>query len=134
MKPYFSIVIPAFNEQDYIRATLEHLFNAVDKFIETGKESEVIVVDNASTDNTAKIARSLGARIVHENLPGIGRARNAGARASKGIFIIFLDADTLVSDNLLERIHKSTSQDDCIGGAVSTDYRPRRYIDRKSVV
>ena len=58
--PLVSVVIPAYNEEKYLPACLEALSR------QTFRDFEVVVVDNNSTDRTAEIARSLGARVVHE--------------------------------------------------------------------
>lgn len=79
-------------------------------------DGEVIVVDNNSTDNTAAIARYYGAEVVFEPFNQISRARNAGARYSRGNFLIFLDADTLLSKELLQIALKRLSTRKCCGG------------------
>jgi glycosyltransferase involved in cell wall biosynthesis len=70
----------------------------------SGFTSEIIVVDNNSTDNTAELARQAGARVVFEPINQIGRARNAGAAHATGDWLLFLDADSLLSPGLLADI------------------------------
>jgi glycosyltransferase involved in cell wall biosynthesis len=60
---------------------------------------EVVVVDDASTDRTAAIAREHGARVVSVQCRQIARTRNAGARAAIGEMLVFVDADTLVTES-----------------------------------
>ncbi len=86
----------------------------------------MVVVDNNSTDDTAAIARTAGAAVVHEPVQGIARARNAGARHAQGDVLVFVDADALVSPALLEAIHDAMSDPSCIGGGVDVEYQPRR--------
>src|SRR5262245_12658348 len=62
---------------------------------------EIVVCDNNSRDRTAEVARAAGARVVFEGPNQIARARNAGARAAAGEWLVFVDADTLVSGELL---------------------------------
>jgi glycosyltransferase involved in cell wall biosynthesis len=88
-----SFIIPAHNEAALIGATLTMLRASADTLVEP---YEVIVVDDASTDATAAIARSHGATVVAVNLRHIAAARNAGARAARGDLLVFVDADTLV--------------------------------------
>lgn len=92
-----SIVIPAFNEEQ-----------AIGKVIGTlpkGFLDEIIVVDNGSTDNTAKVATAAGARVVFEPRPGYGAACFAGARASRDSdIIVFLDGDYSDDPGQLEMI------------------------------
>ncbi len=85
-----SVIIPAFDEERYLPATLDRLRRAADHLgAVPGRDIEMIVVDNASTDRTAEIALDAGARVVPVPEHNIGRARNAGAAASTG-FALFL--------------------------------------------
>jgi len=94
-----SIVIPAFNEADYIENTLSSVFACSETYLGA---IEVIVVDNNSTDATAYIARKCGAQVVFEPINQIARARNTGAKAASGKFLIFLDADTTIHGDILD--------------------------------
>ncbi len=96
-----SIVIPAYNEEKLLPRTLEALKGAVEGFRARGWETEVVVCDNNSTDRTAEIARGAGARVVFEAVNQIGRARNTGASAADGDWILFLDADSVPTRELL---------------------------------
>ena len=87
--PRYSVVIPAYNEEASIGACLDSL--AAQDF---AGAVEWIVVDNNCTDRTADIARSRGARVVHEERPGVIWARQAGFAAAGGDYIITTDADT----------------------------------------
>lgn len=109
----FSIVIPAWNESDSIEATLEAAKTAV-----AGQaiDGDIIVVDNNSTDNTAELAIKAGARVVFEPINQIARARNAGASASEAKWLVFLDADTTLTAELLAAALKELSSGDVIGG------------------
>src|SRR2546427_1194202 len=122
-----SIVVPAFNEEGYLGETLASL-NRAKAFLhgESSIQAEIIVVDNDSADATANIAFALGAAIARETLHNVGKVRNAGAKLSNGETIVFVDADTVVPDNLLSRIADVMSDDTCLGGAVDTDYRPKK--------
>lgn len=126
-----SIIIPAFNEEGYLPGTLGHLRAAIEAsgFV-LGREVEILVIDNASTDRTAEIAREAGARVVAVPERNIARVRNAGARAATGEVLVFLDADTLVPANLLDRIIEVMRDPTCAGGAVDTEYRPARRLIR----
>ncbi len=92
--PKISVIIPALNEEKYIRYSMEGLRH------QTFKDFETIVVDSNSTDNTRKIARKY-AKVVLADRMGAGAARNVGAKAAKGEILVFLDADTKPSKNLL---------------------------------
>lgn len=93
-----SIIIPAWNEAEWLPRTLAAVHRAL---ADLPVFAEVIVVDNASTDTTAAIAREHGARVVSEVERQIARARNTGARAAFGNMLIFVDADTWPSGELL---------------------------------
>lgn len=88
-----SFVIPAHNESKLIAKTLDNLQQAIELL---KLEAEIVVVDDASTDDTAEIARRLGARVVSVNLRNIGAVRNAGAASANRSTLIFVDADTIV--------------------------------------
>ena len=79
-----SVVIPCHNEEEGIRVVLQQMPALVD---------EVVVVDNASTDGTAKVARALGARVVHEARKGYGRAYKTGFAAARGDILVTMDGD-----------------------------------------
>jgi glycosyltransferase involved in cell wall biosynthesis len=109
-----SLVVPAHNEE----AVLEHMLRTLLSSAEaTGEPFEAIVADDASTDRTADIARSLGAIVVPVNLRNIGAVRNAGARAARGDILIFVDADTLVPRETLAAAISAIRQGAVGGGA-----------------
>ena len=93
-----SFVVPAHDEERLLARTLETLHAAADAL---GEPYDVTVVDDASTDATPTIALAAGVRVVRVAHRQIARARNAGARASTGDLLIFVDADTLVSVEVL---------------------------------
>ncbi len=101
---YLSIVIPAFNEARLIQQSLHSVATSIAANQRSGFTSEIIVVDNNSTDNTAELARLAGATVVFEPINQIGRARNAGAAHATGDWLLFLDADSLLSPGLLAEI------------------------------
>jgi glycosyltransferase involved in cell wall biosynthesis len=88
------------------------------------------VVDNASTDATAEIARDAGATVVAERMRNVGRARNAGAAAAAGDLLVFVDADTWLPPDALERIARAMDEPQCVGGALDLVHRPRRRLLR----
>ena len=110
-----SFIVPAHNEEFLIARTLDAINIAASRI----KESyEVIVVDDASTDKTAKIARTLGAQVHEVNLRKISAVRNAGARQARGDCLIFVDADTLVYENTLKAALKAMRNGSVGGGAL----------------
>lgn len=101
---HLSIVIPAFNEARLVEQCLGSVVDSITANTKPGFTSEVIVVDNNSTDNTAELARQGGAQVVFEPINQIGRARNAGAAQATGDWLLFLDADSVLSPGLLSDI------------------------------
>ena len=95
-----SVIVPAFNEEKLIAQSLRSIKAALSSFTARGWETEVVVCDNNSTDRTAAIAADEGAVVVFEPVNQIGRARNAGARAASGDWLIFVDADSFPSSEL----------------------------------
>jgi len=120
-----SVIIPAFNEEAYLGHTLTSL-NRAKSFlqIERGFAVEIIVVDNASDDATADVAKALGVTVIAESQHNIARVRNSGAKLSQGEVLVFVDADTIVPEKLLWRIVQAMSDASCFGGAIDSDYRP----------
>lgn len=110
-----SIVVPAHDEALTLPATLIALREAL---AETGRRGEIIVVDNASEDATAEIARAHGATVVVEPHRQISRARNRGAREARQPYLLFVDADTWPPAALLERALAELDAGACGGGAV----------------
>lgn len=115
--PDYSIVVPAYNEEKLLPSTLRALRDAME--CASGYSGELIVVDNNSTDDTARVAREAGATVVFEPLNRISRARNAGAREARGQCLVFVDADTHVSSSLLKQtLYAVLREDGGAGGAL----------------
>jgi glycosyltransferase involved in cell wall biosynthesis len=86
------------------------------------RPSEIIVVDNDSQDRTKQISVAFGANVVSEREHNISKVRNAGAEHSMGDVLIFIDADTLVPENLFQKILTVMEDGRCYGGAVAVEY------------
>jgi glycosyltransferase involved in cell wall biosynthesis len=95
-----SAVVPAFNEEKLLAASLASIRDAMSSFTDKGWAIELIVCDNNSTDRTAEIARAAGATVVFEPVNQIARARNCGAVAATGDWLVFVDADSYPSREL----------------------------------
>ena len=92
-----SIIVPAFNEEQFLGKSLAQIKAAASALANTGWGTELIVCDNNSTDRTAEIARAAGANVVFEPVNQISRARNSGATAATGDWLVFVDADSYPS-------------------------------------
>jgi glycosyltransferase involved in cell wall biosynthesis len=113
-----SFVIPAHDEARLLGATLDALHAAADAL---GLEYEIVVADDASTDATADIARSRGARVLHVAHRQIAATRNAGARAARHDVLVFVDADTLVDPPVLAAALQAL-EDGAVGGGAAVDF------------
>ncbi len=117
----YSIIIPAYNEEELLPATLAALQDAKS---ELPGQGEIIVVDNNSTDATAKVARESGSRVVFESVNRISTARNAGANAALGKWLVFVDADTLVPPTLLRQAIEALETGEIGGGGACIRFGP----------
>jgi glycosyltransferase involved in cell wall biosynthesis len=100
MTKIVSVVIPAYNEQNYISNCLD---TVLDQSVDRGIY-EVLVVDNGSIDRTALLAEAKGGRVVHEPQKGYGNALRKGVEESLGQFLAFTDADCRVPTDWIEKI------------------------------
>ncbi len=96
-----SFVIPAFNEAQYIESCVKSILASVAACDVDAGEVEIVVTDNNSTDDTAERAAAAGAHVVAEPVNQISRARNTGAAACSGAWLIFIDADSELNSDLL---------------------------------
>lgn len=96
--PLVSVIIPAFNACDFIVETINSVIN------QTWNNTEIIVVNDGSTDCTLEIVQSLSypVAIIDQENRGLGAARNAGIARAKGAFLAFLDADDLWHPKFIE--------------------------------
>lgn len=120
-----SYVVPARNEEGYIVDCLKSLYNQ-----KIDNRFEVIVVDNGSSDGTAKKVRELfpDAHLVLETIPGISAARQRGFFESKGDWVVFVDADTRLPEWWTETVLREIEDDPQVV-AISGPYK---FFDAKS--
>lgn len=97
MKPLISVILPVFNGEKYLAEAIESVRN------QSYRPLEFIIVDDGSTDDTAKVAASFGSslRYNYQQNAGTGAARNNGVEAATGDFFAFVDADDLWTENKL---------------------------------
>jgi predicted glycoside hydrolase/deacetylase ChbG (UPF0249 family) len=114
--PRFSVVIPAYNEARYLPRLLDSIDVAGAAYGAAPGAIEVIVANNASTDQTATIASQRGCRVVDQPKRVISAVRNAGAAIARGQVLTFIDADSELHPNTFEAIDRALA-DDVIGGA-----------------
>ena len=109
-----SFVIPAHNEEPMLAATLTAIHAAATA---CRIEYEVVVADDASTDRTPQIAYELNARVISVQHRQIAATRNSGARASSGELLVFVDADTLIDEEVLRAALAAVANGAIGGGA-----------------
>ncbi|MEM9347491.1 MAG: glycosyltransferase [Planctomycetota bacterium] len=119
--PDYSIVVPAYNESQQLPRTLPAILEAIGRVEARG---ELIVVDNNSKDDTAQVAEQHGATVVFEPVNMIAKARNAGAKAATGRSLIFIDADTTPSAELINAALDELAKPDCVGGGARIELDP----------
>jgi len=128
-----SVIIPAFNEEQLLGESLRHVKDAMAVFHQHGWEAELIVCDNNSTDRTAELARAAGATVVFEPVNQIARARNRGAAAASGDWLIFTDADSQPSRELFDAVAKEIVVGRCLAGGCSVRYDQTSFFTERLV-
>lgn len=96
--PKVSVIIPLYNEEKYIAACLD----SITKQTYPRALTEIIVVDNQSTDNSMAIAESFDVKVICSFAAYVGQVRNDGARVANGDVLIFLDSDCCAPENWIE--------------------------------
>lgn len=113
-----SFIVPAYNEERLLGATLDAL-HAAGRAV--GEPYELVVVDDASTDRTALIAQGHGALLVSVAHRQIAAARNSGAREANGELFIFVDADTIVTEATVRGAVEAL-RDGAVGGGAAFEF------------
>src|SRR5215470_6332257 len=99
-----------------IEETLRRILLASSSFAHKAWDTELIVCDNNSTDRTAELARKVGAHVVFEPVNQIARARNAGAVAATGDWLLFIDADSHPQPELFADVANAMASGECLAG------------------
>lgn len=100
---FFSIVIPLYNKERYIKSTLDQVLN------QSFQDFEIIVINDGSTDSSAKIVEQISdsrIKLFNKKNGGVSSARNHGIKKSSGKYIAFLDADDCWDKYYLEKMHQ----------------------------
>ncbi len=108
MKPVYSIIIPAHNEEKYLEKTIQSIRT------QSFQDYELIIVTNGCIDKTEEIAKKHEGkkiRLLSLPKPNVSVARNAGALNAQGEMLIFLDADTQLAPDALQKIKEEFTQD-----------------------
>jgi glycosyltransferase involved in cell wall biosynthesis len=123
-----SIIVPAFNEEKLIAASLRSMQEAARSFTLREWETELIVCDNNSSDATAALARAAGARVVFDPVNQIARARNTGAAAARGDWLVFIDADSRPTPELFDEVAAQIESGRCLAGGCTVRMDERHFL------
>jgi glycosyltransferase involved in cell wall biosynthesis len=115
--PRLSLVIPAYNEAQFLPRLLDSVEEARRRFRDGAGAVEVIVADNASTDPTSSIAGERGCHLVQVPRRAIAAARNGGARAARGEILAFVDADSEIHPQTFNEIDRALNGGRAVAGA-----------------
>lgn len=107
----FSIIVPCYNAQEYLRKCIESIM------IQTYKDFELIVIDDGSTDNTSSILEEYtkmysNMKVYHFENSGVSLSRRRGITLSSGKYVIFVDSDDTINPNLLYELSKTINKYD----------------------
>jgi glycosyltransferase involved in cell wall biosynthesis len=120
-----SLIIPAYNERKLLPRLLDTVDIARRRFADGRDAVEVIVADNASTDDTAAIASARGCKVEPVEKRSIAAARNGGARVAEGTILCFVDADMQIHPETFNTISQTLEDERIVAG--STGGRPERW-------
>lgn len=122
--PFFSIIIPVYNVEAYLKTCFESIIN------QSYKDYEVIFIDDGSTDNSGEICEFYWksnpdiVKVIHQKNGGLSKARNTGIFSARGLYIIFLDSDDFFFDNYaLEKIRSKITDQDVVA------FEWKKFID-----
>lgn len=112
MKKVVSIIIPVYNVEEFIFKTVKSVMN------QDYKDIEIILVDDGSPDNSAKIIDELAKRddrivCVHKDNGGVSSARNVGLRMASGEYVTFIDGDDWVEPNYISYLLNLVESNNC---------------------
>ncbi|MDR1167961.1 MAG: glycosyltransferase [Heliobacteriaceae bacterium] len=123
-----SVIIPVKNGANYLQEAIEGIKKQ-------NMNMEIIVVDDASDDNTVQIAESMGCRVVkHETNKGQVAAKNTGLKEANGEFILFHDHDDVMNAGVLEQMYKAFDKDTAVVMAKVKDFLSPDATDNKAVI
>ena len=125
-----SVIIPVYNTELYLEKCLKSVID------QTYEKLEIIVINDGSTDNSAKILQkfaSIDYRIIYINQKNMGQAnsRNNGINIAKGEFIIFIDSDDFIEENTIELSINLIGDNDIAVFGVNKNIHTNEYFDFK---
>jgi len=124
-----SVVVPAYNEENYLGNCLDALMKQEEK------PDEIIVVNNNSTDKTVDIAKKYDVRVVNETEQGMIQARNRGFNEAQHEIIARTDADTMVPSDWIKKIKQHFINNDVVAvSGEATTYDLSNELARQAAI
>jgi len=121
-----TVILPAYNEEKAITQVIDEVKLAMDA---TGREYEILVVDDVSTDNTAKLAEEKGVRVIKRKVQGgSGASRKTGIRGAQGELIAMLDCDGTYTAGDIPKLLDALSQYDQANGARTSEEGTMKFL------
>lgn len=112
-----SVIIPAHQAENYISQAIDSVRRQA-----WAGETQILVIDDGSTDNTATVARAPDVQVLRKDQGGAASARNAGLRAASGDLILLLDADDVLTDGALNTMYAALTGDADAVFAMAEDF------------
>jgi polyisoprenyl-phosphate glycosyltransferase len=123
---FITVLIPAYNEQETIAPVVQSVSKAMQG---QGYQYEILVVDDCSTDDTASVAGSAGARVVRHSVNrGSGAARRTGIKEGRGDIIVMLDADGTYDPSSIPEMLKHFPDFDQVNGARTSEQGDLKWL------
>lgn len=122
--PKFSIIVPVYNVEKYIKKCLDSILN------QSFKDYEVIVVNDGTQDDSIELIKDYPVKIINQKNQGLSAARNKGVKQSSGEYIIFVDSDDYLEKDLLKKINESlTNSPDVVRFQIKEVYEDGKVIE-----
>lgn len=99
--PKFSIIVPVYNVEKYIKKCLDSVF------AQTLKDFEVIVINDGTKDKSIELIKNYDVKIINQKNQGLSAARNRGVKESRGEYLLFLDSDDYLEKDTLKELNES---------------------------
>lgn len=128
--PCISVIVPVYNTEKYLRQCLDSIL------AQTFKDFELILVDDGSKDGSGQICDEYAEKdnrinVIHKQNAGVSVARNIGIEAAKGSYIMFVDSDDWVDEDILDYLYNNLTQYDV---QIITCYNVHEYINYSNVI
>ena len=121
--PKFSIIVPVYNLEKYVSKCLDSIFN------QTFKDFEVIVVNDGSKDNSLDIIKKYDVKVIDQKNQGLSASRNNAIKKATGEYLVFVDGDDTIEEELLERLNEASNDNPDI-----IRFQSREIFDNKEAI